>query len=466
MQIASLVAGYSLGEADILRRAMGKKKREEMDAQRVRFLAGAREKGIPEKKAEKLFDLMAEFANYGFNKSHSAAYAYLAYVTAYLKAHYPIEFMSALLTSETGNSGKVVKYINECRDMGIRVLPPDVNASELNFTPDGEAIRFGLGAIKNVGASAVEAILKARAAAGGRFRTLPEFCEKVDISAINRRMIESFIKAGAMDSLQGNRAQLFAILDRSLESGQRALRDRQSGQAGLFGFMETEAAPEIPLPDVPDWTPKEKLAGEKETIGFYVTGHPLDEFSDRIPDLATHNTSNLEGLERNAEVRLCGVITNIQKRRNKEGRQWAMFQLEDWYGQAECMVFAAAYENLAKELADDQAVLVRGLALPEENAAPRISVKEITPLNLARVDLPRLISIRVLLNGKGDDRAAELTKLFERKQGDAEVRLRLEKPRDFSLIMDITSRVRPDKEFVAEVERICGPQSYEVLAGG
>ena len=207
MQISNRLAGYSLGDADLLRRAMGKKKVEEMAKQRERFIQGALERGFPQKKVEKIFDLMEQFAGYGFNKSHSAAYAYLAFVTAYLKAHYPVDFMAALLTSETGNTAKVVKYINECREMGITILPPDVNASEWSFTPDssasGLAIRFGLGAVKNLGQSAVEAIGRARQEVG-RFRSLHQFCEKVDLGAVNRRMIESLIRAGAMDSLEGD----------------------------------------------------------------------------------------------------------------------------------------------------------------------------------------------------------------------------------------------------------------------
>src|SRR5579883_693236 len=233
MQISNRLAGYSLGDADLLRRAMGKKKVEEMVKQRARFVEGAKANGHPQRKIEKIFDLMEKFAGYGFNKSHSAAYAYLAFVTAYLKTHYPLDFMSALLTSQTGNTAQVVKYINECREMGIKVLAPDVNVSGFDFTPDHDGIRFGLGAIKNVGAAAVESIVAARAS-GGRFRSLYEFCERVDLGAVNRRMIESFIKAGAMDSLEGSRAQLTAIIDSAMESGARAHKDRESGQSGLF----------------------------------------------------------------------------------------------------------------------------------------------------------------------------------------------------------------------------------------
>ncbi|MEP7365188.1 MAG: DNA polymerase III subunit alpha, partial [Acidobacteriota bacterium] len=465
MQIAQVLAGYSLGEADILRRAMGKKNKDEMDAQRERFVQGAARLKFPAKKVEKIFDLMAQFAEYGFNKSHSAAYAYLAYLTGYLKAHYPVEFMSALLTSETGNTAKVVKYINECRDMKIAVLPPDINESALTFTPANDAIRFGLGAIKNVGAAAVNNIVEVRNS-GGAFTSMATFCERVDLTSVNRRMIESFIKAGALDLLPGNRAQLFATIDGAMESGQRATRDRLSGQSGLFGEMLAEAPEEQPLPKLNDWTVKEKLTGEKEMLGFYVTGHPLDEFRDKVKERATRSTGELEDLKRGDEIAICGVITGLQRRRNKDGKPWASFQLEDWYGNAECMCFFTSYETLQSDLVEDAAVLIRGTALPEENAPARISVKEVTPLANVRVYLPRLISIKVPVGSRQQelDRATALQELFGKKQGDAEVRLRLEKPRDFSVILDIQARVRPDKEFCAEVERICGPQAVEVLA--
>ena len=276
---------------------MGKKKAEEMAKQRDRFVKGAVERGFPEKKIAKIFDLMEQFAGYGFNKSHSAAYAYLAYVTAYLKAHYAVEFMSALLTSESGNTDKIVKYINECRDMGIRVLPPDVNHSDLNFTPTGSEIRFGLGAIKNVGQGAVEAIEAARRE-GGPFRTIFDFCERVNLGCVNRRVMESLIKAGAMDSLNGNRAQLTEAIDGAMEMGLRALRDREMGQAGLFGFIDEEEKHEHPLANLPPWTSQQMLAGEKEMLGIYVSGHPLDNFADKVSDLASHTTDKLEEVQK------------------------------------------------------------------------------------------------------------------------------------------------------------------------
>ena len=465
MQISNRLAGYSLGDADILRRAMGKKKAEEMAKQRERFIAGALENGFPRKKIEKIFDLMEQFAGYGFNKSHSAAYAYLAYVTAYLKAHYALEFMSALLTSEMGNTAKVVKYINECRERGIPVLPPDVNSSDRDFTPAGNnAIRVGLSAIRNLGANAAESVINARESSGP-FRSIYDFCERVDLGAVNKRIIESLVKAGAFDSLGGNRAQLTAIVEGAMEAGQRAWRDRASGQTGLFGMVAEEVHADPPLPQLPDWTAQQKLAGEKEMLGIYVTGHPLDEYASKVSDLATHDTESVEGLEKGAEVALCGILTGIQRRRNKEGKLWAAMQIEDRAGSLEAMVFTTQYERLLSALVEDKAMLVRGQALPEENAPPKISIQDIVALESARVDLPTLISIRVGVGLNGAlDKADALNRLFASKPGATEVRLRLEKPRDFSVILDVTTKVRPDKEFRAEVERICGPEAVQILA--
>ena len=462
MQISNRVAGYSLGDADLLRRAMGKKKLEEMVKQRARFVKGALEKGFNQKKVEKIFDLMEQFAGYGFNKSHSAAYAYLAFVTAYLKAHYPIDFLAALLTSETGNTAKVVKYINECRDMGIKILPPDVNHSEWSFTPDGEAIRFGLGAIKNLGQAAVEAIGKAREE-GGKFASLHEFCERVGLGMVNRRMIESLIKAGAMDSLEGTRSQKFAATEGAMEAGQRAWRDKESGQVGLFGEVLAENGHEsMALPKVLDWTDKEKLAYEKELLGFWVTGHPLDNYADKVAELATHDSASLDGLEKNAEVKLCGVLTGVTRKRNKEGKPWAAMCLEDRSGSIDAMCFTTNYERLAKEIVEDQVVMIRGLVLPEENAAPKISVQDIVALDNARLDLPSLISIRVWLGRNGEvDRASALGELFKKKPGDTSVRLRLESPRNFSVVLDVPAKVRPDREFRRALEQICGPECME-----
>jgi DNA polymerase III subunit alpha len=472
MQIAQLIAGYSLGQADIMRRAMGKKKAEVMAELKAPFIEGAIQRGYDARRVEKLFDLIAQFAEYGFNKSHSAAYGYLAYLTGYLKAHYPVEFMAALLTSETGNTDKVVKYINECRDLGIEVLPPDVNKSNLTFTPDSGAIRFGLGAVKNVGAGAVEAIVAARNQ-DGPFRSLDDFCERADLTAINKRVIESLIKAGAMDNLQGMRSQLFAILEDSMESGQRAQKDKASGQAGLFGDLlggeSSSPAAERRLPSLPDWTAAEKLRGEKETLGFYVTGHPLDEFRWKVDEVATHRSDTLTGVQKGEEVALCGVITGITRRRNKEQKPWAFMQLEDWAGATEVMVFASRFEQLQTQIAEDRAVLVRGKAMPEEDGTVKLNAQDIIALDNVRVDYPALIGIRVRLgaNGaaqQGQERAEALETLFSRKPGNTQVVLRLEAPRDFQLQLGLPAKVRPDREFKQEIERLCGPEAIEVIA--
>ncbi len=274
----------------------------------------------------------------------------------------------------------MVKYINECREMGIPVLPPDVNSSNQDFTPDGQGIRMGLGAVRSLGASAADSIIEARKT-GGPFQSMYDFCERVDLTSVNRRIIENLIKGGAMSSLAGNRAQLTALIENAMESGQRVWRDRQSGQTGLFGDGSGEAAPiEHPLPPLPDWTPQQKLASEKEVLGIYVTGHPLDEYADKISELATHYTETLEGLEKGVEVAICGILTGITRKRNREGKLWAAMRLEDRTGSVEAMVFTTQYERLLTALVEDQAVLVRGLVLPEDNAPPKISVQDIVPL--------------------------------------------------------------------------------------
>ena len=469
MQIANLVAGYSLGEADLLRRAMGKKKVEEMQAQRERFRQGAAAKGLNQKKAEKVFDQMEKFAGYGFNKSHSAAYAYVAYLTAYLKANYPREFMSALLTSETGNTTKVVKYINECRDMGIKVLPPDVNKSDLNFTPDGPNIRFGMGAVKNVGAGPVEALVKARQEAKQPCTSIYKLCETVDLAALSKRVLESLVKAGAMDEFNGgNRAQLTAALDGALEAGQRHWKDKASGQSGLFGpLLGEEEQPDPPLPNIKDWTTKEKLTSEKEMLGIYVSGHPLEAYADKIPELRSHTAQTLEGVEKGTEVRLCGMLTSIARRRTKEGKPWASLQIEDLDGNLDAMVFSTSYDALNERLVEDRAYLIKGKVYPEEGGPPKISIQDVVLLDEARVDLASLLSIRVRLGASGaaeeGDRAQQLASLFARKPGEAQVRVRLDKPKDFSVTLDIVARVRPDKEFKAEVTRIFGPDALEIM---
>ncbi len=466
MQIANVVAGYSLGEADVLRRAMGKKQPEEMARQRHRFLDGARAKGFPEARAGKLFELMEQFAGYGFNKSHSAAYGFLAYLTAYLKTHYAVEFMASLLTAELSNADKVRLYRSECRDMGIEVLAPDIATSYWDFTPAGDRrIRFGLGAIKNLGKGAVECVTQAREEREAGFRSLFEFCESIDWGKFNKRMIESAIKAGALDSLGGHRAQLIAALDAAIEAGQRASRDRETGQVGLFAELESARdGDNRRLPDVAEWSDLEKLANEKEMLGFYVTGHPLDAFRETIAELDTRDSSSLGGLQNNTEVALCGILHSIQRKRNREGRAWASAVLEDHQGSVELLIFANQFEQLTDQLVVDRPVLVRGNVRAEEDVGSRISVSELTALENARVPQPGQISVTLTLDGEQEAKrvAERLLELFRDHPGETDVRLRLRRPREFLLTYDIEARVNPDRSLREQVEAICGKGALEI----
>src|SRR6185312_6765228 len=366
MQIANVLAGYSLGEADLLRRAMGKKNPVEMAKQRERFLKGAADHKHPKDKATRIFDLMEQFAGYGFNKSHSAAYALLAYHTAYLKTHYPVEFMAALLTSEISKPENVVKYIKECRELEIPVEPPDVLFSDGDFTPHGKAIRFGLTAIKNVGRNAIDSILGARAelaAEGKSFASFWEFCEKVDLRLMNKRVLESLIKAGAPDSF-GRRSQLMAATDKAMERAQKAQRDQAAGQHGLFGIFDNEpTAKADDLPNVPDWDENLRLQSEKEVLGFFVSGHPLDKYAEKLRNLpgVVDTATALEmkpppsngrrGQAPENEIAIAGVLVGVKVAKSKRsGELYAQASLEDTVGKIDLICFPKDYERVAESL--------------------------------------------------------------------------------------------------------------------
>ena len=468
MQIANRLAGYSLGEADLLRRAMGKKKPEEMAQQRKRFIDGAVDRHYPAKKIEKIFDLMAQFAGYGFNKSHSAAYAVLAYQTAYLKTHHPIEFMAALLTSVTGNTDDVVKYINECREMGIAVEPPDINVSDANFTPHGQAIRFGLAAVKNVGHNAIESIVAARKELG-RFKSIYEFCEKVDLRLLNKRVLESLIKSGAMDSF-GRRAQLMAVLDKAMDHAQKAQRDAESGQHGLFGvFQQEEASADADkLPDTPDWDEHTRLQAEKEILGFFITGHPLDKYREKLEDLGALSTSDLAAMKASTgkDETLCtaGIITNLRVLKSKRGDFYAQAALEDLTGSIEMLVFPDAYKKLQDKVKMEVPVLVRGGVRIEEGANPKLTVSDISSLEEAKVPLPRSLRIRIPLEKASEATVDELHLLFSQRKGEAKVLFDVERTGDFMVVMEAEGyNVLPDRSFVNRVQELCGRDAIRVI---
>jgi len=468
MQIANRLAGYSLGEADLLRRAMGKKKPEEMAQQRERFVQGAVQRGYPPRKIEKIFDLMAQFAGYGFNKSHSAAYALLAYHTAYLKTHYPVEFMAALLTSVTGNTDDVVKYINECREMGIAVEPPDINVSDATFTPHGKAIRFGLAAVKNVGHNAIESIIAGRREQG-RYQSIYEFCEKVDLRLLNKRVLESLVKSGAMDSL-GRRAQLMAVLDKAIERALKTQRDAESGQHGLFGVFQSAETPanNDKLPETPDWDEHARLAAEKEILGFFITGHPLEKYKEKLQDLQALSTTDIAAVKsstgKDENITTAGIITNVRVLKSKKGDFYAQGALEDMQGSVEMIVFPEAYRKLQDKVKLEIPVLVRGGLRIEEGVNPKLTVNDILPLEDARVPLPRSLRIRIPAESPNDSLVDDLHALFAQRKGEAKVLFDVERQGDFMVVMEAEGyNVQPDRQFMARVEELCGRGAVRIV---
>ena len=463
MQIANRLAGFSLGDADILRRAMGKKKHDEMAAQREKFLAGCRARKIPTRKAERIFDLMAEFAGYGFNKSHSCAYALLAYQTAWLKTHYPVEFMAAMLTSETGNTDKVVKYINEARSMGITVLPPEVNSSDLNFTPVGDSILFGLAAIKNVGENTVKGILQARESLG-RFGSFFEFCESVDTRLLNKRVLESLVRAGALDSLGAHRAQMIAVIDRAMERAQKIQRAKESGQHGLFGGGSTVAIPQPTeiLPEVEEWSEHELLAAEYSSLGFYISGHPLDRYGGRLKDLNAVELSTMEGRRNGAEVVVAGIIVQSRPMRSRRGARWAILTLQDRTGIVEALVFPEAFQSLEPILKSATPLLVKG-RVAVEDVGTRLIVADARALDQV-VDRPAaMLQVRVDLNSVDTTALDQLQELFSSRPGRCRIAFQLVKEDGTEATLESSSAVRADSELVARVREICGADSVVVI---
>src|SRR5690242_13480658 len=377
MQIANRLASFSLGEADILRRAMGKKKKEEMAAQRAKFMSGCGNNKIPEKKAERIFNLMEEFAGYGFNKSHSCAYALLAYQTAYLKTHYPVEFMAALLTSETGNAERQIKYINEARGMGISILPPDVNESDLYFTPVGEAIRFGFAAIKNVGENTAKAIRESRLSQG-EFKSLYEFCERIESRFLNKRVFESLIKSGAVDSL-GPRESMLASVDDAVAALQRASRMRESGQHGLFGTAAAPAPVAFEMREAEPWGEEERLASEYAMLGFYVSGHPLAKYASRLQELKTVSLAEIEGQRNGKEVTVGALIVGVRPMRSRKGARWAIFTIQDMTGVQELLTFPECFARVEQTLKQGTPLLLKARVQVEE-AGTRLSLQEVARL--------------------------------------------------------------------------------------
>ncbi|MGB6870439.1 MAG: DNA polymerase III subunit alpha, partial [Acidobacteriaceae bacterium] len=474
MRIANVLASYSLGEADLLRRAMGKKDPAAMAEQRDRFLKGAADLGHPKAPVAEIFDQMEKFSGYGFNKSHSAAYALVAYQTAYLKTHYPIEFMSALLTSEISKPENVVKYIKECRELNISVDPPDVRYSDADFTPHGEAIRFGLTAIKNVGRNAIDSILSARASLaeeGKSFAGFQDFCEKIDLRLLNKRVVESLIKAGALDSF-GRRSQLLAAVDKVMERAQKAQRDVAAGQSGLFGIFDTHTsdAHGDDLPNVPDMDESQRLAMEKEVLGFFVSGHPLDKYAEKLRnlpgvlDVATAletkpaPSNGRRGQAPENDIAIAGVLLGLKVAKSKRsGELYAQAALEDASGKIDLICFPKDYERLAESLRIEVPVLVRGQLRAEEDAAPKLCVSAIEALEDVKIRLPKNVRIRIPLERISETTLVELRDLVVGAPGPARVMLSVEQRGEYCVVMEPEGiKVAADRAFIDKAEILLG----------
>ncbi|GAC1678790.1 MAG: hypothetical protein PVS2B2_16190 [Candidatus Acidiferrum sp.] len=462
MQIANRLASFSLGEADILRRAMGKKKKEEMAAQRAKFMDGCARNKINDKKAERIFNLMEEFAGYGFNKSHSCAYALLAYQTAYLKTHYPVEFIAALLTSEAGNAEKAVKYINEARGMSISIQPPDVNESDLYFTPRGETIRFGLAAIKNVGENTAKAICETRLERG-EFKSLYDFCERIELRFLNKRVFESLIRSGALDSL-GPRESMLASVDEALTALQRATRTRDSGQHGLFGGGAQNAQVAFELRDAAPWSEEERLASEYAMLGFYISGHPLEKYASRLQELKTVPLSEVEGQRNGKDITVAALIVGTRPMRSKKGARWAIFTVQDMTGVQELLAFPESFARLEQILKPGAPILFKAKVQIEE-AGTRLSLQEARKLEdvAARV-APTEFRVRIETQSLSEEALDRLETLFAKAPGQSPVVFELHSANGTVGLLQSQQRIAIQPELLEAVKQICGQQAIELVA--
>ncbi len=483
MQISNVLAGYSLGEADLLRRAMGKKDPAEMARQRNRFVQGALDKKFPQKTIEHIFELMERFAGYGFNKSHSAAYALLAYHTAYLKTHYAKEFMAALLTSEVSKPDNVVKYIKECREMGISVEPPDVRTSDADFTPHGEAIRFGLAGVKNVGQNAINSILQVRsqlAQEGKTFTSFWDFCERIDLRVMNKRVLESLIKSGALDCF-GARAALMSAIDKAIERAQKAQRDSAAGQHGLFGLFNDipasgGASQQDELPNIADWDEVQRLQHEKDVLGFYVSGHPLGKYAEKLRNLKgvvdtqtalemtpAPNTGRRDAQNEN-EISIAGILTGVRVAKSRKGDLYAQGSLEDLTGKIDLICFPEAYKRMAENLKIDVPVLVRGVLRGEEDSAPKLAISNITALEDVKLKLPSSMRIRIALDRVGEPAITQLHEIILATPGKGKILLDFEQRDDYLVVLEPEGLgVAADKAFIERVEELVGAGTVRII---
>ncbi len=502
MRIAQSLGGFTMGQADVLRKAMGKKDPAVMAKQRDKFMAGAKEQGLNEKKAAKIFELMEYFAGYGFNKSHSTAYALLAYQTAYLKANYPWHFAAALLTIEAQNTDKLAMYLSECRERGIPVLPPDINASQLPFSVEpGRGVRFGLTAIKGLGEGAINSIIEARTTLGGRIPSLHALCEILDLRLANKRVFEALVKAGACDSLEPAastqllRARLFASIDAACEHGNRTQRDKELGQSDLFGGGDHASTPGggvVTRRDIPPWTEIEQLQFEKEALGLYWSGHPVDRYADalraygakstidlvvkkEVPALdgeeivvAANGNGNGNGNGHHGrvaeEISIGGIVSGLRPLKTRKGDRMCVFMLEDANGSLEIVVFPEAFKQHGHLAEDGKLVLVKGKFERDEDTT-RMLAAEIAPLEMVRERATSSVAIRLSAPPHGRDTFVKLWDVLLAHMGDRPVAIELqEAERHLRIKIDVNTqiRVRPSERLVSELEKICGAGSVSL----
>lgn len=467
MQIVNKLAGFSLSHADILRRAISKKAPEIIQKQRKLFVEGCIKNGMPQNTADKIFSNIEYFSGYGFNRSHSAAYAMISYRTAYLKANFPLEFMAALLSSERDNTDKVVLYIDEAKNMGIEILPPDVNESYAHFTVTGKSIRFGLTAIKNVGRTAVESIAAARKKQG-KFKTLYDFCEHVELRLVNRKVIESLIKCGAFDSFKLHRSQMFAMVDHALNVADILQKDRDSGQLSFFDTFESDETFKKEfqqVPDIKEWPKSQLLTFEKALLGFYITGHPLAQYSKALRMLTKNNTTTLGELADGQDVSIGGIIPKVKftftKRTNEK---MAIMVLEDLKGTVEVLVFPRTFKESGKYVLADAIVFVKGTVNLREDT-PKIIANEILPLDEARKKYVHAMSIKLYTTGLEKKTLNQLNGILKKHKGNVPVYLNFmtqdQRQLQLSTGRDIT--IVPTDELVTEIEGLLGKGCISML---
>jgi DNA polymerase-3 subunit alpha len=461
MRIASEMAGFSLGEADLLRRAMGKKKPEEMEAQRKRFVVGATARGIQDATARHVFEQMAYFAGYGFNRSHSAAYALISYQTAYLKAHHPAEFLAATLTSEMDTTDRVMILVEECRRLGLTVLPPDVNASRASFAVSGGAVRFGLGGVKNVGVAAIEELVRERERQGP-YRGLFDLARRLGTEILNRRVLESLVAAGALDTVAPDRSRCMNAVPAALEAGARRRLDEAMGQTSLFGDGAAgDTEPE--LPPASAWDRNTRLRHEKEVLGFYLSAHPLDAYRDEIRAVATGDTARIKEMA-GGEVRLLGVVTQIVRKTDKKGRGMGFVTLEDFAGTLECVLFSSVFETAKAFLIPDRVVLVRGkLDRRDPEGEPKILAEEVFDFEENRARFAHTLYVRVPLESCREDDLERIGDILGRYPGRGEVVLALETREGRRVRMRVgTCKVGVHPDLLAELRALFGEASVRL----